>query len=209
MIVLVNEEEEEVTVINGKIVTKLTISDISKISDMLSGKKVHYVSEISEVDGDDIVELCLSINSQEQNEDDDNSGEKWIHATGNGVVNMKGISFNGPDDFKPLSKVSAALENYYVQRLIQKGKLEIVSTEKMKIIRKQNRNRRQKIDEKEDAGLSELIVDLPVSEYTKSAMYKRKDMPSIEVNGDDSDDKFISDEQKNVLKNGWGKKDDE
>lgn len=222
MLVSVDVDKGIVTVY-GNTIVKVPITQINKLATLLRGKTVQYVSEVTEVDGDEVLDMVREIadsgdfNAPAPEEVGD--GRLWMRATGSGQLYLKlderlKLQFQHPGDFIPLEKVGYDVAERFpvVQSLLKKQKLQIVSTAKMNEIKRQVA---EVMAEREEKIYGDMIVDTSVKGKTSkelAAMMSRrhpgKTGEVIDMDdhaGDLTDMEGLTDEQAEFLSKGWGK----
>ncbi len=220
MLVSVDTDRGVVTVYGAAIIT-IPINQFAKLRAMLSGKRVQYISEVTDASGDDVLEMIGEMAGTQTFTTRtaapiDTDGKLWMRATGSGQLYLpldgrKPLKFENPSEFICLDKIGydIAEKHYTVNALLKKGKLEIVTTSRMHQIK---RIEAQKQAEKEEKMYGNLIVkdDVRADKYrdTISSKYAIKG-EYMEIDSTQKASEFISDDIKTAIAQGWGKPDPE
>ena len=222
MLVSVDIEQGTVTLYDKTIVV-VPLKNLRKLQTLLGGRTVHYISEVTLVSGEDILDMVS------QYADDPSIPDVvvpsrpvvaaedrcWLYAKGSGYLNiplpnpdLKGpplcFRFEGPEDFKPLSRLGRDIfeKMPILQELLDKGRLGLVTTKEMNRIKKDVAKHKADMDDKmsRNSDGSSLIVD------TREGRMKPREMGDEfeDVDASAPDDEFLTEAQKMVI-GGYGR----
>jgi hypothetical protein len=235
-IVIVNSDLGYISVI-GDSIHEIAFGDWAQLQSALAGKVVQYVSEVTDVYGDEILAMLATLplpevpyvpknrpsrastaaSSPDSVPEFKDDGRLWLHATGSGQLNIpldgeRRLKFQGRGDFIDLS-TSGDLRSKFpiVQSLLDSGKLEVIGTAAMKTIKAEVR---KKNAEHEQRLWGDLIVDTSGGRIINKEGSKPTTLSNDpeEIDMDEVPDDatgMLSEEAKIALANGWGANDDD
>lgn len=222
MLVSVDDQKGTVT-IYGKTVITVPISHAAKLRPLLSGKIVQYVSEVTPVTGEDVLELLAEM-SQDPSivapvSKTDADGRLWMYAKGSGYLNIPALKmkFEGPFDFKSLDKLGYdyAEKNPLVQDLMDKNLLGMCGTGEMNRLKSDSAKKQaQRADmSMRNSDGSSIIVDTSggviKSQPSRPEGYSNFDPESIAIDSMTETENYSSEEKRLIEEMGWGKAEDD
>lgn len=177
MLVSVNPDQGTVTVYGATNFT-VPISDYHKLTAMLSGQVVQYVTEVVLANGEEVLDMLADLSYgggyKKTPTSIPSDGRLWIRATGSGILFHRldaqtKFDFRSPIDFVSLDKYGYDIAERFpiVQHLLAKKKLEIVDTPTMNRIKKEHAIKMKKRD---DELYGSILLNKPISQIDRRHM---------------------------------------
>ena len=135
-IVFLNIKARVVEIYTENGVSSIPFSGIQRIRQVLdSDDDLLYITNAVRTNSKDVVKMVNGINTKSLQNAIENEEPLYIRSTGRGVIRIESLnlSFNGPDDFKPLDDILAKFgknildKNLTLKKLRDSGDIEILS----------------------------------------------------------------------------------
>jgi hypothetical protein len=201
------DAEKGVVTIYGAAVIKIPITQMNKLRQVLRGKEVQYVQEVVPATGDEVLDLIQQmVDAGEVNTQPDpaevSDGKLWMRATGSGQLylplNKKiKLQFEHPGEFVCLDTLGYDIFEKFpqVKALLDRKKLEVVSTSRMNQIK---RLEAERVRQREQREFGYLVRD-------RDERTGWGDSKWMEVSSYQKEDEFYSEQERLVREMGLGK----
>jgi len=148
-----------IEIYDRKGMTNISLSGLKRIKEILKNDEVLYITNAVKTTGSEVVKMISSINDKSLNSAIEKNENLYIRSTNKGVIRIEALklSFNGPDDFKPLDDLLSQFgkdileKNRTLKKLRENGDIEILSEHDVDAVSnylKQERDiKQQKIEE--------------------------------------------------------------
>jgi len=143
-IVFLNVKARVVEIYTEDGVKSIPFSGIQRIKDTLgSDGDILYITNAVRTNGPDVVKLVHGMNTNSLKKAIEDDEVLYVRSTGRGVIRIESLdlSFNGPDDFKPLDDILAKFgkdvldKNLTLKKLRESGTIEIIPQHDIKSVK--------------------------------------------------------------------------
>jgi hypothetical protein len=194
LIVLV-EPSEQMVYLYGEFNRDIPFDELYVLKQFITGRDVLYVSQAEESSGDDVLELVSAIVEQDPPL---SSEKKFIRVLKEGYTQIPELKmrFAGPKDAKDLSVLGFDIfdRSSTLRKLLLEGKVEVLSEEKMKKLRKP----RPDAKAARDSALDKMILNRKEDALENDEMFNGEN----DVTEADSDE---TDEDISIKRLGFGR----
>ena len=210
MIALLDVNNKNILICNKNGINKIPFSNVETIRDILQNKKVYYVTNIVEADGNDIINLVYNIQNIEPpvvsiHKPIEQNKDMFLHCKGEGTLYIdETLKFEGKYDCKLFdNELKQRIENSsLLLRLLKSGKIELISVnlrKQLKIEWKQELNKKKELQKKVDAKLDEIIVSGSAHEVAAGKAYN-DDVITLDITNEVKNNDTMT-ETERILKN--------
>jgi hypothetical protein len=201
IIVFLNEEDNTITVVDGRSVDILRWSDLNEVAEKLIGREVYYVTSAEFVSGQSVVDLIGEVTGHSYDPNTVISTKKYIRSNGLGKLICRGpageIIFENKYDIKPLDALPFNIleTNQNLAKCVELGKVEIIDEKRKKQLQHEAAAR-PKPKNARDQGLDSILVKTSVDEFLSRG--SSSDIQEIDVSSQKS---FKKSEEQETFKN--------
>jgi len=134
-IVFLNIKARMIEIYDKNGMKNISLSGVKRIKEELKNDDVLYITNAVKTTGSEVVKMISGINDKSLNSAIENDENLYIRSTEKGVIRIEALklSFNGPDDFKPLDDILSKFgkdildKNRTLKKLRENGSIEILS----------------------------------------------------------------------------------
>jgi len=143
-IVFLNVRGRVVEIYTETGVSNIPFSGIQRIKEVLGDDNdLLYITNAVRTNSKDVIKMVNGINTNSLQSAIENEEPLYIRSTGRGVIRIESLdlSFNGPDDFKPLDDILAKFgknvldKNLTLKKLRDSGTIEILSQQDIQSVK--------------------------------------------------------------------------